>query len=253
MNAQKIISAARVIFVVLGAVFIASDSHAASIGEDPIAFYGDRVVFDVFREGDLIGTHEVTFRRDGKDIAAESTFDISIKILVVPVFSYLYTSRERWRDGTLVSLSAETNDNGDASNVSVNRSGGFLRLSGSGGNLTTDTGTFPTTHWNSAVIGSTKVINTITGKLNSVTIENLGTETVPTATGDRQATHFAYRGDLETEVWYDTKGRWVKMRFPGKDGVMIEYRCRICGIDHRKTGQLSTDRRPVASSQEATQ
>lgn len=218
-----------------------ANSVAQSIGEDPIKAYGDTVIFDVFRKGSRVGTHEMTFSRDGEDIIAKTRFEVSIKILIVPVYSYLYTSKERWRDGKLISLSAETNDNGDLSNLNVARQNDVLTLTGSGGEYTAPGHLYPTTHWNSGVIGSTQVINTITGKINEVELQNRGIETVATEHGEIKATHFAYQGDLTTEVWYDSAGKWVKMRFPGKDGVMIEYKCRVCGVDPVKTGSIPGD------------
>jgi len=51
---------------------------------------------------------------------------------------------------------------------------------------------------------------------------------VETERGDVFATHYVYSGELDTEVWYDDEGRWVKMRFKGRDGSTIEYVCRRC-------------------------
>ena len=116
---------------------------AKTIGQDPIAAYGDQIVFDVFRKGTQVGTHELTFRRDDGDIIAETRFEVSIKVLVLPVYSYLYTSTERWRDGKLVSLNATTDDNGDVSTLSVKHEDGSLRLSGTGGEYTAPDGLYP--------------------------------------------------------------------------------------------------------------
>lgn len=233
-NIIKITSA----LAVIATIAAPTDSLAQSIGEDPIMAYGDKIIFDVFRKDSLIGTHEMTFSRDDEDIIAKTRFEVSIKILIIPIYSYLYTSKERWRDGKLISLSAETNDNGDLSNLKVTRQNGALSLAGSGGEYIASGDLYPTTHWNSGTIGSTKVINTITGKINDVEMQNLGVKTVTTEHGEIQATHFAYQGDLATEVWYDSAGKWVKMQFPGKDGVMIEYKCRVCGPHPVKTGVL---------------
>ena len=243
MKMQNITKAVGAL-IMLATATLATESYADTIGKDPIKFYGDKIVFNVFRKGTPIGTHQVTFRRDGEDIVAETRFDISIKILVIPVYSYQYRSRERWRYGKLISLKAKTNDNGEVSDLNVERANGFLVLSGSGGTFTVVGDLYPTTHWNSGTIRSTQVINTITGKINNVELKNHGIADVATTHGKIQATHFAYQGDLLTEVWYDSAGKWVKMRFPGKDGVMIEYKCQQCGLHHTQTGAIiSSDTR----------
>ncbi len=233
MNKNIFAPIALACFAILAAP---AQPFAKSIGEDPIAAYGDQIVFDVYRKGSQVGTHEMTFRREGDDIIAETRFEVSIKVLIVPVYSYLYTSTERWRDGKLVALNANTNDNGDVSTLSVKHENGTLRLSGTGGEYIALGGLYPTTHWNSGVKGSTQVINTITGKINDVELQRRDTTPISTKFGNITATHYAYQGDLTTEVWYDDHGKWVKMRFPGKDGVMIEYKCRVCGTDHVQTG-----------------
>ena len=44
------------------------------------------------------------------------------------------------------------------------------------------------------------------------------------------ATRYRYSGELEqTEVWYDDEGRWLRLRFPGGDGLPIDFICRRCG------------------------
>lgn len=241
MKTQKVTKLSSVL-AAIAAISAPTHSLAQPIGVDPIAAYGDKIIFDVFRKGSPVGTHEVNFSRDGDDIIANTRFEVTIKILIVPVYSYIYTSKERWRDGKLISLKADTNDNGDLSNLIVSRKNDVLSFSGSGGEFIASGNLYPTTHWNSGVIGSTQVINTITGKINDVELQNRGVAVIETQYGNIQATHFAYQGDLTTEVWYDKSGKWAKMRFPGKDGVMIEYKCRVCSAQPMKTGVLPIEK-----------
>ncbi len=211
------------------AVTIPQGVAASANAIDPLRLYGSDVVFDVFRKGERVGQHHITFRRDGDAVVAETRFDVKIKVLALTVYEYLYTSRERWKNGRLISLNARTDDDGDINEVNVSRTSYALAVK-NGSKVEMVSGqTYPTTHWNPGVLGSTRVINTITGSINTVSIENKGTSTVVTGDAERQATHYAYHGDLTTEVWYDAAGRWVKMRFPGTDGTMIEYRCVQCG------------------------
>ena len=219
--------------VVVGAAFaafIAVGSHARAGNVDPFSLYGNTLVFDVIRKGDKVGTHRVDFRRDGGDIVADTTFDVTLRVLSLPIYEYKYTSTETWYDGTFGALSATTDDNGTVSGTRVEKNGEDLLIDGPKGQATAPLGTFPTTHWNSNVVGTDKIINTITGEVNEVRMEDRGIGVVAAGHGTLKARHFAYTGDLLTEVWYDNDGRWVKMRFLGKDGTPIEYRCRECGV-----------------------
>tara|TARA_R110000772_G_scaffold177154_1_gene288777 strand:+ start:307 stop:1101 length:795 start_codon:yes stop_codon:yes gene_type:complete len=209
---------------------------------DPLQLYGPDVVFDVYRKGDRVGQHHITFRRDGDAVVAETRFDVKIKVLALTVYEYLYTSHERWKNGQLISLNARTDDDGDITEINVSRTGYALSVKNGSKVEMVNGQTYPTTHWNAGVLGSTKVINTITGGINNVRIENKGASTVVTGGAERQATHYVYQGDLQTEVWYDAAGRWIKMRFPGTDGTMIEYRCVQCGpMPGVRSGSIGTD------------
>ena len=68
----------------------------------------------------------------------------------------------------------------------------------------------------------------MTGELNNVEIIEKGYEMIETRQGKVKAMRYAYTGDLETEIWYDDKKRWVGMEFVGSDGSLIKYLCQKC-------------------------
>ncbi len=103
-----------------------------------------------------------------------------------------------------------------------------LRIEGPAGSATATGQLFPTNHWHAGVLAANRVLNTLTGRINQVTIEAAGPEAVEVAGGRLQATRYSYRGDLETTAWYDARKRWVKLRFQAKDGSTIDYLCLTC-------------------------
>ncbi len=213
----------------LAVLLAAAPAFARDEPFDPIAAYGTDIVFDVYRDGKRIGEHRVRFDKTGEALTAESRFSIRITILGLPLYKYEYTSVGTWRDGHLARLNARVDDDGTVSSVNAERSDDKLMVHAGDVQTVAPASVFPTTHWNPGVIGTAQVLNTITGHINSVRMKELGTENVVTGGTHRLARHFAYTGELETEVWYDMSGRWVKMRFNGKDGTPIEYVCRRCG------------------------
>jgi len=68
---------------------------------------GERIVFEVYREGSEFGTHELEFSR-GED--GDLLVDIRIRLRAgfgpITVFRYEHESTERWRGDRLVGLSA---------------------------------------------------------------------------------------------------------------------------------------------------
>ena len=130
-------------------------------------------------------------------------------------------------DGELTILDSSTDENGEVFAFTAVREGNSMSIKGMKAEAL-KAPIFPTTHWNAAILGQRRILNTLTGRENAVEISRVGVETVTTENGEIRATRYAYTGDLTNEVWYDSAGRWVKMRFQGKDGSTIEYMCRRC-------------------------
>lgn len=205
------------------ASFVAGHAAAAA------ARYGDEILFDVHRNGEPAGRHRVRFARDGDTLTVESEFRLRVRFLFLTAYRFDYASTERWRDGRLESLEARIDDNGARSALRADRDGGLLRIGGEAGRYRADDPSLmPTTHWNAAVLGRSSVLNTLTGRINEVTIRAAGRDVVQTERGPVRATRYVYSGDLETEAWYDDAGRWVKLRFAARDGSAITYVCRRC-------------------------
>lgn len=215
---------------VVGA-FVALTNHSiAAIGADfdPIALYGSEISFDVLRKGKPAGSHTVTFERTGEGVFVRSNFELKVDLLFVTVYRFLYRSEALWQGGDLQRLTANVDDNGTTFSLGANRDGDNVSIEHDQEVYEVAEPLFPTNHWNPHVLGQERVLNTLTGRVNRVAIEPESREQVTTEWGDVTATRYAYTGDLNTEVWYDDLGRWVKMRFGARDGSTIEYVCRRC-------------------------
>ncbi|MEQ9490077.1 MAG: DUF6134 family protein [Alphaproteobacteria bacterium] len=198
-----------------------------TIANDPMRLYGKTIEFDVLRNGEPVGEHVTTFTRDDDILHVDHRFDVTVSFFIFN-FSYLYTAGATWRNCALQTLTARVDDDGEKTEVRAQRTGDTLQIDGPAGSVEADEPVFPTHHWHSGVLKQTRVLNTITGKVAQVSITPVAQEMVETESGPVEATRYAYSGDLETQVWYDGLGRWVKMAFTGTDGSSIEYVCRRC-------------------------
>lgn len=210
-------------------------SPAAAVSEtpeagnvDPFALYGDEIHFDVLRAGDRIGSHRVRFTGDPGALRVTSEFDVEVRFLFVTAYSFSYRSQAEWRDGRLDRLDARVDDDGARQTISAVRNDDVVVVRSGATVSRAPSPLFPTNHWNYGVRSADRVLNTLTGKVNEVRLRPLGRETVTTERGPVPATRYAYTGELETEVWYDDAGRWVKLRFDGEDGKPVEFVCRRC-------------------------
>jgi hypothetical protein len=246
---------ASAIFSLAGLLFLAEDSgasarenvretarqdvHETAQGSDcevgpetftrPDHLYGARLGFDVLRNGDRVGTHDTYFDVDGGRVTVQSETRIRVKVLFVTAYSFNYESQSVWCNGTLTGFSAERSDNGKKRIIRAVRDGQQYEISARWGETRVDGPLHVNEHWNREVLQDGRVINAVNGKLVTVSVTDLGDDIVEVRGGKLPARHYRYSGELETDVWYDRMGRWVKMRFvTKKDQSVIEYYCTTC-------------------------
>ena len=215
------------IVAVLSAGVGALSASAATI-EDVRALYGDGLEFGVYRNGSPVGEHTVRFEQVDDGLRVLTSTELAVSALFITVYRFEYESEALWRDGALASITAVTKDGGQVSEIKAESIDGVLTVEGPSGTDDGPVGIYPTNHWNAGVIGSTRVLDTFTGRIADVTLASKGVEQVSTAHGTLAATRYQYSGAIDNEVWYDANGRWVKMQFKGTDGSTIQLRCRSC-------------------------
>jgi hypothetical protein len=202
-------------------------AESPSSAADPFRLYGNEIVFDVERDGDVVGRYTIDFTRTDHGVLAEAKVDVDISLLFVPVYQLRYHARELWSAGELQSIEAFTNDDGDLVHVQATRDPEGLQVRTNDDSFETPA-VLPISHWNAALLEGGPLLNGMTGEVDEVQVFDQGLDTVSTRNGSLRARHYLYSGDLNGEIWYDEDGRWVKLRFRAKDGSMIDYICRQC-------------------------
>jgi len=198
---------------------------------DPMELYPNNIVFDVFRNDEIVGKHRVSFSKIENDkVRVIAQLNLQVNFLSFPIYKFDYKSDAVWRYGKLRSLRSNQNDDGENLAVTVFRKNDWLTVITRDTKLRTDIDTLPTNHWNAKVLLSDKVINTLTGEISSVRITNLGKEEIEAQAKLVFATKYKYSGDIAALVWYSDDGKWVKLQFEGKDGSNINYECIECGL-----------------------
>ncbi|TNE64367.1 MAG: hypothetical protein EP335_07860 [Alphaproteobacteria bacterium] len=176
--------------------------------------------YQVFRNGHRIGSHEIRFEQSCGTLHVRAETRMKVKLLFVTVYRYHYVSDEVWQAGRLKSVRTRVEDNGEIRTSQADLRDGQYLAHRAGGRVETLDGTFMTTnHWNADVARAASLFNTITGKLNRVSI-------TPVPAGGE--TMLEVRGDLDIDSFYDDAGNWLGMRFRHTDGSLIEFRCTDC-------------------------
>ncbi|CAN5860368.1 hypothetical protein BH11PSE3_BH11PSE3_05690 [soil metagenome] len=185
--------------------------------------YGPNLTFEVYRNGEPIGKHTVTFQRNGPDLSVSTVVDFSVKMMGFTAYRYSHRAQEVWKGGAFQSLAAQTDDNGKTYAVQAQRKPSGIEVERNAQRDTLGPGVMPSSHWNFAQIGQSSLLNTQSGLQSRMQVAALGKETVKTATGSVAATHYRYSGDVHMDQWFDDRGRWVKTTFKAPDGSAIEY------------------------------
>lgn len=199
----------------LGLLLGAGVARAQTIPE------GGRLAFRVLRNGSPIGTHTLSFARDGRRLEVRVNVALAVGFGPITFYRYRHEAVETWQDDVVVSCQAETDDDGAVSRVTIRRAGTAMAVEGGkAGRYTAPSEASPATHWNRRMLDG-PFINTQTGELMRPKVESRGREPLPW-TPARLAERMVLSGDVDLETWYDGPA-WMGLRFKGKDGSALHY------------------------------
>jgi hypothetical protein len=183
---------------------------------------GDRLVFDVFRDGARFGTHVVSFVREGETLIVDSDIELKVTLGLLTLFHYVHDATERYVADTLVSVSARTKSDGRWKTVRAKAVEGGLQVTGAGFDGLVTGVTIPSTHWNISQMKQSAMLSTETGAMLPMTVTDTGVEQVKVGSGEIEARRYVVRSELVAAFWYDAEGRWVKCAFEAQ-GSRVDY------------------------------
>lgn len=183
---------------------------------------GDRLVFDVFRDGSKFGTHAVSFSMSGDTLTVDSDIELKVAIGPLTLFHYVHDVTERYSAGRLVSVAARTKKDGKWKELSAAAAEGGLNVMGAAFRGLLKGAVIPSTHWNIAQMKQPAMFSTETGAMLPMTVVDMGIERVRVGAGTIEARKYLVKSELEAAFWYDASGRWVKCAFEA-EGSKIDY------------------------------
>jgi Domain of unknown function (DUF6134) len=217
----------------------------ALLGASPASFAADQpyppvVTFAVYRNGENVGRHVLTFAQKGGSQIVTIDSDISVRAMGLVAYRYLHHGNEVWSGDQLQSLQTKTDDNGRKFVVSAQHMGANLKVerttAGPVSAAATDglqmpdisretlpASIMPTSQWNIRQVKQSALLNTQYGTLSHVKVVPGPREAVRTSTRSVEAMRYTYSGDLRMDLWFDDRSRWVKGTFVAFDGSSIEY------------------------------
>jgi hypothetical protein len=171
--------------------------------------------FTIKVKGEAAGTYRmtITHQDDGSwqmDGKADVQFHHWLK-----KYTYSYVGTEIWKDGRLIHLDSNTNDDGTKYTVQVRSANNALRVSVNGKDRFTRPDVWTTTYWrlvngkfhNQAV----PLLDADTGKDINATLQFIGVQQINVAGQVQSCTHYSLTGKgVQVQLWYDAQQRMVR-------------------------------------------
>ena len=181
--------------------------------------------FKIVRDGDEVGHHRITFRKDAEKLVVRSNLKIEVKMLAFTAYRYEQTRSEVWRDRQLVALASVANDDGTFYDIKGQAGPNGLRVTSRGKSWTLPADSVPASYWNVSMVTAKgrPLIDAQSGMILDATVKKIGQERIRAGGKEIVATHYRLGAKRPRDLWYDAQGRWVKMRAKGSDGSVAEW------------------------------
>ena len=178
--------------------------------------------YKVFKDGEPIGSEQVILTDTSDGQTAHVITETSVQVLFLK-FHYHHDRTETWKGDSLVSVKAETDDDGTPYQWLAEYEGKCFEVAGKGVPRREEcNGAWPLTLWREDVTRKTNLYSVIDAAPYKVsvakTVDNnldIDGQTVP-------ATHYVMTGDVTRDLWYDKNGKLLKTSFK-KKGYDIDF------------------------------
>lgn len=178
-------------------------------------------VYQVTRQGEVIGEQRLTFERQGSNLVVSTDAKVDVKLLGLSLYGFDQHTEETWTHGKMVGVSSTADDDGQAKKVEMTLQAGQLSGTYNGKTRTAPLGVFPNSFWNEDSIKQTQILDTSRGKVRQVTVADKGKASITLPYGSVTAHHYSIDGDMKRELWYDEKGVLVAGELAARDGSVV--------------------------------
>lgn len=213
------IAARTAVLAVAAALGVVGPTSAATVPTGDLSF-------TVLRNGDDIGTDVLSFEKRSNQLIVHVKTDIAVKVAFITVYRFEHQSREVWTNGRMTYIESRTNDDGKHHTLHAEARNGELVVDGDNKKSIAPPQIVPASLWDDDIVRSRTLLNTLNGTQMTINVRDLGPEKVMVHGQPTTARHFVITGQLDRELWYDSRGVLVQAKFKGSDGSNITYALR---------------------------
>jgi hypothetical protein len=214
MNSWRIFTLA----LLLGFGALPSFSPGAQPGIDKI------YTFKVYLEDEEIGQQRFVVSSNGTQRTVEIEAQFEVTFWILTAYSYRHTNTEAWNGECLSMIRSQTNDNGKAFFVQGTYKDNGFRLVTQSGSRSVDGCVKTFAYWDPEFLSSRSLLNSQTGEMNEVTVNNLGLEVISVRDRPTPATHYHIDSDkFSIDLWYSSKGEWLALQSTTENDSRLRY------------------------------
>ncbi len=181
--------------------------------------------YDLFRNNDLIGSHNYEFTRNNGNLTVKSVVNFKITKLGIDLYKYYAESTENYKNNVFNSFNSKTiqNKKNKYVKINLNTEKNKLYINGSSYKGDGDIDFMVGTWWNHEIVSAKAQISAISGRIIEQKVEFLGKKQIELNGKNYEALHFKFLSSdetlpdnkkLNTDIWYDAKTMiWLKARF----------------------------------------
>ena len=187
--------------------------------------------FEVFRNNKKIGFHKLFFQNIEDKIVVNTEVQMIVKFLrAIPVLNYFHKGNEIWIDNNFIEAKTSTKKNKRKFELIAKRKGSKIEIKSRKKVFLVDGDSLFTSYWNQNWLKKKTLYYIQHGKKRLINVEKKCFEEIKTSNSTIFAQKYKVRGvqdklngkKIDFEIWYDDKGRWVKIKFFVKKSL-IEY------------------------------
>lgn len=186
----------------------------------------DEIEFKIFRNGNPFGIHRIRFSEENERLVTDVIIRMSVGIGPFSFFKYEHENREVWKDDTLISMDAYTDDDGKEYNVTAKKTEEGYAVTVNGESFNVDGPLAGTTYWNIDTFGNYALLNTQKGYIEDFELVGSGVDTIEVAGKEYEADHYIVKlPEREIHAWYEKETKqWVGLRFSIRGSNISYYR-----------------------------
>ncbi|HTP74474.1 MAG TPA: DUF6134 family protein [Burkholderiaceae bacterium] len=182
-------------------------------------------IFRVLLDGTPVGEHRFrsTVSDDGAERTLTSDAAFTVRWLGVPVYRYRHHAVERWRGDCLLTVSADTDDNGQRSRVAAAQAGDVFEVSAPAPTRARGC-VMSFAYWNPALRTQQRLLNAQSGRIEPVRVEPIDGRS---GWAQRPAGANGWRISglsQPIDVWYSAEGEWIGLDTRVDGGRVLSYR-----------------------------